>query len=163
MTAEHFWSRVEKTVGCWHWTGAVSSNGYGSLSWHGKMVKPHRVAWELTYGRIEERLLVCHKCDNRLCVNPSHLFLGTHQSNMNDAKLKNRTAKGAETNCTVLSLENVLEIKRLLNKVPKLELAQRFGVDESTIRAIRDGKSWNHVNDFNQFNNTVFDQFEEQI
>lgn len=78
--------------GCWEWIASTNQKyGHISVSNVGgtkKMRNAHRVSWELYNGPIPEGLQVLHKCDNRLCVNPDHLFLGTHQDNMNDMKQK---------------------------------------------------------------------------
>ena len=78
--------------GCWEWTGNKSSTGYGIILFNGKHVGAHRVMWKVTYGEIEKNLCVCHHCDNPSCVNPKHLFLGTHQDNMKDCVNKKRHA-----------------------------------------------------------------------
>lgn len=85
-----FWIKVEKTEGCWLWTGATIRDGYGTITIDGRSVKAHRIAWELTYGPIPEGMLVCHRCDNPSCVRPDHLFLGTHADNVHDCIQKGR-------------------------------------------------------------------------
>ncbi len=96
---ERFWKLVQKSEGCWLWQGHINSkNGYGIISigpkGNAKGYRVHRVAWELTHGAIPENLLVCHHCDVPTCVNPEHLFLGTHKDNMADKTAKGRTPKG---------------------------------------------------------------------
>lgn len=90
-----FWRKVEKTDGCWLWTAAINKNGYGAFAPTPTQVKrAHRVSWELHYGPIPPKIDVCHECDTRNCVRPDHLFLGTRKQNMEDCKLKGRTAAG---------------------------------------------------------------------
>lgn len=97
---DRFWLKVSKTDGCWLWQGA-KRNGYGMFWQSGRLASAHRVAWELSYGAIPERMQVLHKCDNRLCVNPFHLFVGTQRDNLQDAVNKghlNRVEAGKRRN-----------------------------------------------------------------
>lgn len=103
-TAESFWARVHKLdSGCWEWQGARTSSGYGNLSWHGVRVQAHRVAFYLTFGGVSletgfrhegrartYKRFVLHRCDNRACCNPDHLFLGSMRTNLKDAYKKGR-------------------------------------------------------------------------
>lgn len=98
-----FWPKVRigRAGECWPWMASVGSNGYGQFTWARRFgrqrpVGAHRIAWELTHGLIEDNAaLVCHRCDTPLCVNPSHLFIGTQLDNMQDASAKGRLARRA--------------------------------------------------------------------
>lgn len=90
--ADRFWHYVEQGDGCWEWQGHLAS-GYGALRGQypdQRMVKAHRVSWEIHFGPIPTGMFVCHHCDNPPCVRPDHLFLGTNTSNMRDRERKGR-------------------------------------------------------------------------
>lgn len=133
---------------CLEWTGA-KVYGYGVRRYKGKMWRAHRAAWDEAYGPIPPGLLVCHKCDNRACVNPSHLFLGTPQDNSSDMVAKGRSKRcghgrnrfvGVANGRSKLSDEQVDEVLR--TKGSTRALALRFGVDRTTIQKIRRGVNW---------------------
>jgi len=139
-----FWDKVNKTIspnGCWIWTAGVS-NHYGRFSVGRKTFSAHRFAFELTNGPIPLGLYVCHTCDNPLCVNPAHLFLGTHTDNMNDRNVKGRMARGI-TNRAKLTEPDVLQIRASADSVS--DLSYNFGVSPQHIRLILSRKAWAHI------------------
>ena len=86
-----FWRFVEKTEGCWLWTGAKTGGGYGYIRRSGKeKMSAHRASWEMHNGPVPEGLWVLHRCDTPACVRPDHLFVGTRADNMRDAHEKGR-------------------------------------------------------------------------
>ncbi len=92
--ADRFWQKVNKTDDCWFWTGMKSPKGYGKF-WTGKKFeRAHRFSYTLNVGTIPLGMLVLHHCDNPCCVNPIHLFVGTHADNTRDKMAKGRQAKG---------------------------------------------------------------------
>jgi len=87
--ADRFWMRVKKTDSCWLWTGGTKPNGYPYVTFENRKIYAHRVSWFLHHG-YHSKLLICHTCDVRTCVNPSHLFEGTHKDNFDDMVSKGR-------------------------------------------------------------------------
>ncbi|KKM00856.1 hypothetical protein LCGC14_1800190, partial [marine sediment metagenome] len=119
---KRFWAKVIKNKnGCWEWKNATDTSGYGLFWKNGKHHKAHRISWELHNGKIPKGLLVLHTCDNPLCVNPNHLWLGTNQDNQNDMYAKNRGKKatGEKHGCAKLTWE-VVRIIRKLYKRPEI-------------------------------------------
>jgi len=128
---ERFWSNVDKECSeffdCWEWTGFKTRWGYGGFSLNHKSYLAHRVAWELVNGKIPEGMCVLHECDNKKCVNPDHLKLGTHQDNTDDMMLRNRS-------CSKLSPEDVIAIRILCQCGYTMQvIAKMYDVGKSTI------------------------------
>jgi len=142
---DSLWKRVQKTEACWNFTGCLV-DGYGTVSKNGNMQKAHRISWEEENGPIPYGLYVLHKCDNRRCINPSHLFLGTPQDNMKDRDEKNRQARGEKHGRARLTEEDVMYIKRAASSgTSSVSLEQKFQVSRYTIRNIIVGKRWKHL------------------
>ena len=150
-----FWSIVDKdgTIvnpelgNCWIWTRSGSRNGYGCISINNKTYNAHRVAYELTYGKIENpKLYVCHKCDNKLCVRPTHLFLGTSSDNQLDCESKHRRKhQGEYAGVHKLKSDDVLSIlDRYKNgeRVRDIHKDYKHLVVYSTISDICSGNNW---------------------
>jgi len=129
--------------GCHHWTGTIKSNGYGVININGRLAHVHRVAWELAKGSIPEGAWVLHTCDNRRCVNPAHLWLGTQQDNIGDMVGKLRHNHGARNARAKLTVEQVRSIRQMDGT--QAEIAERFGVSGSTICRVQSGRFWKHV------------------
>lgn len=135
-------------TGCWLWTGATASHGYGELHYgDGKRPKAHRVSYELFRGEIPKGMFVCHTCDVRRCVNPAHLFLGTQADNMADMVAKGRQSRGAAHGKSKLNEEKILEIRSLWASglMSGIALSRMYGVSKGAISFIVNRKSWRHV------------------
>lgn len=139
-----FWEKVRRTDGCWLWTGAKMPSGYGSASvGRQKHQSAHRASWEIHFGAIPPGIQVCHHCDNRLCVRPDHLFLGTPKDNIQDMISKDRHSRGERRRNHKLtdSVVRIIRDSRLSN----VALAKRFGVSPSAVSNARARKTWKHV------------------
>lgn len=135
-------SAVEET-GCVRFTGGLNSSGYGNLWVNGKTVGAHRVAYELANGPIPKGSVLRHTCDNRYCVNPEHLVLGTHRENMEDMTKRGRQARGSQISTCVLTEEDVRFIRS--SGKSGVELAQILGISPVTISRIKRRLTWQHV------------------
>ena len=131
---------------CIEWPKGRDPKGYGITSIGGKQLRVHRVAYEWAFGFIPDGLCVMHQCDNPPCINPGHLFVGTHQDNKADAVLKGRHAHGETGGHARLTEAQVLEIRaREASGEHTLALAKEFGVNGKSISMICNGDRWRHL------------------
>lgn len=132
---------------CWDWKGLVNSNGYGRFSLNDRHQLAHRVSFEIFIGQIPQGKVVCHSCDNRLCVNPKHLWLGTQAENITDAVRKGRNfspdTRAEKNGNKKLDWDSVRQIRSMFRSGSKRYLiAQSFGVASSTVGEIIANKTW---------------------
>lgn len=144
--AERFWVRVNKTEGCWEWTRGTS-DGYGKFILNGKSVSAHRLSYvwhhPLTIDLWEHReICVCHTCDNRKCVNPAHLFIGTNADNTKDMMMKGRRVGNVK-----LTEAQVREIREKYANcyISYQQLALEYGVNYHNIYFIITRRLWKHI------------------
>lgn len=132
--------------GCWLWSGPKLLAGYGKFGVRGKTVSAHRFSYSHYIGKIPEAMHICHTCDTPACVNPDHLFLGTHQDNMRDKVAKLRQPRGENTVGVKLTENKVHQIKKFISDgVSKSKIARHFDVSRASIYAIEAGKNWSHL------------------
>lgn len=157
--AERFAAKyvVDKDTGCWVWTAHRTPSGYGQIfvrnrtragapSRRGHGVRAHRVAWEMFRGEIPDGMVVCHRCDNPPCVNPDHLFLGTHADNQRDKDQKGRVARGIANARAKLNDQAVVDIRnRHAAGASKQSIARHYGVTPRVVFLVLTGQTWRHV------------------
>jgi hypothetical protein len=135
----NYWALAFHT-GCWVWLGRKYPNTYGRIGYMGSEICAHRLSWILHKGPIPYGLWVLHKCDNPQCVNPDHLFLGTHRDNEDDKVRKGRQMHAEGHYAAKLSLEQVDYIRCSLKS--GVEMARKFGVSTSLVSMIRSNRIW---------------------
>ena len=146
----HKRSKVNDKTNCIEWY-LGKNKGYGCFKRNGVTYAAHRISYELYKGKIPEAMFVCHHCDNRSCINPDHLFLGTNQDNMIDMRKKGRgnnnwIKSGEEQGSSKLKEEDIKIIKQMINEGVLLKLiAKKFNVSLMTISNIKRNKIWRHV------------------
>ena len=142
---ERFMSHVRQVAsGCHEWQSKRDKQGYGQFTLGvGKHVRAHRYAWMIANGDIPAGILVLHKCDNTRCVNHEHLFVGSHSDNAKDMVAKGRHVKGERVHFARLTPDQVRAIRTATGM--RKDIAAQYGVSGETIRAVRCGLSWKHV------------------
>lgn len=149
--ARRFWSKVDRSGECWIWTAAQFSNGYGHFVSGGRAATTnhpaHRFAFELAYGLIGDRaLLVCHQCDVKACVRPTHLKLGTKRTNMQEAIDRGQMPVGEDSPSAKLTEIEVHTIRtRYLAGEPSRLLAQEYGIQQGHVTRLVRGERWRHI------------------
>ncbi len=174
-----FWSKSKysnknkwNNIPCLEWIARLNNKGYGTITINKNSYYSHRVSWTLENGKIPKNLMVLHHCDNRKCINPNHLFLGTNEDNVRDMiekgrqqnysnmakgnangarKYPEKLARGEKNGSSKLKEYQVLEICRLNKetKISMMKLAKIYGVSDVTISKILKGETWKNVTNIN--------------
>lgn len=147
---ERFWAKVDKSGDCWEWTAYTERIGYGKFGVGGKRTAlAHRVSWYIAHGFLPADMCVCHRCDNRKCVRPDHLFLGSIADNARDKAEKGRSSRlpGEMHPRAILSEVQVREIRRRFDAGERCtaNFAKEFGVGPGTLYAIGRRRIWKHL------------------
>jgi hypothetical protein len=159
-----FWSKVERKGPneCWLWKAGRFKRGYGLFYLHRKLQKAHRASFQIHHGEIPPGKCVCHTCDNPLCVNPAHLWIGSVAENNKDRSIKGRSAtgdrSGARTHIHLVprgeraahakvTASDVIEIRRRYNEggVSQKSLGDEFGITQSVVSKIILRENWRHI------------------
>lgn len=140
-----FWLKVDMSADCWPWQGSFFKDPRTKLPSYGKFNQgsAHRKAWELSYGLIQDGMYVLHRCDNKACVRPDHLFLGTQADNMKDRDQKGRAAHGERHPQAKLQTFQIIQIRK--DEREQRVIAAEYGVAPSLVNAIKQKKIWRHI------------------
>ena len=147
-TAEKFnRSFVRDASGCWLWARSTTQSGYGRIRVGSKTKRAHRVSFELHVGELGDDDVVCHRCDTPACVNPGHLFLGTHADNVRDMVRKGRSVKGERVGTSKLSASDVIKIRKMCEarEVSQSAVGRLFGVSQECVSSVFLRRSWKHI------------------
>lgn len=138
-----FWSKVDvkHKSKCWEWKASLR-NGYGKLIYRYKTISAHRIAWQLTHGEIGD-YHVLHKCDNPLCCNPNHLFLGTNKDNVDDMIKKRRHPYGEKVGSSKLKESDVIDI--IKSEDTYKEISEKYNISRSYVSDIKARRYWKHL------------------
>lgn len=138
-----FLDKVQMGESCWTWIAGMARGGYGRFYVGGKAMRAHRYSWMFYIGPIPDGMYICHTCDNRACVNPEHLFIGTAADNSADMKRKGRSQAGENNGRDKLTNSDVLDIRASSQHYKTL--CKRFDVSYSTIHKIKRRVTWTHI------------------
>jgi hypothetical protein len=147
---DRFWSKVSKNGNgeCWEWTACKYQDGYGQFRVGESIKMSHRLSYQHHFGDIPNGMFVCHKCDNPKCVNPEHLFLGTHKENMTDmaSKKRARGARGQSHHLSKMTPEKVKSLRTERANGASLNcLAKKYGISAPSVYNIVIRKNWAHL------------------
>lgn len=149
MLDDRFWSKVVKTSpeGCWLWSANMNNKGYGLFRPGGTVPKQlaHRVSYEAAFGKIPNGGIILHSCDNRICVNPAHLRVGTFKENTADMYSRDRGISGEKhPNCRI-RVEDVLEMRSRAKTEPHSLIAADFSISRRHASDVIAGRRWGHI------------------
>ena len=145
---DRFWEKVniKGSDECWEWI-ASKATGYGLFSYRGRLVTAHRFIWELSNGLIPKGGWICHTCDNKLCVNPNHLYLGDRASNARDAITRGQQARGERMGSSKLTNKDAIRIRKEYEtgKISQSKLGKENGVTQQTVCSLLSRETWKHI------------------
>lgn len=146
---QRFWDKVDRRSNkeCWNWKASIFTNGYGQFRKGKHKIVAHKFSWELHRNLIPDGLCVLHTCDNRKCVNPNHLFLGTHQDNMDDKVKKNRQSRlnGIDNGKSKLTEQQIIEIRKKHKILTYKQIAIKYDISLKQVYNILKYKQWKHL------------------
>lgn len=165
----HLLDRIQKKEDCWEWMGSLTKVGYGKIQVKNKNYTTHRLSYEIFKGQIPDGNMICHSCDNKKCINPEHLWVGSAKDNMHDMIQKGRKVaktgwkhteetkqkfklrphsdrRGEKHHLSKLTSEDVLNIRKMIESGEKIiDIARKYNVDQSAISNIKRKRNWSHI------------------
>ena len=142
---ERYWRNVRKTEGCWEWTGVKFQSGYGRIKANKRQHIASRMAYLIEHGEIDDSLCVLHSCDNRACVNPSHIRQGTRGENAKDCVSRSRQCIGERNGCSIATEQQVLTIRKDCKTKTIKQIATEIGMSYAFVWDVVRRRSWRHI------------------